>query len=161
MIVLLVSRSGLVEKNAVKVFHHYGVHLSSFLLDVKLRHFRENNNVVGFTFSFHTFMPLAYLRWIHLQGYFPTWRTRGCRELYPFIRPSRRPLALDRGIILIPVYIRSSPTLLIHDVVPSLKMRPEGISHTSLVLIDCTILFTVLSMSLCFKLYLDQQIRLN
>ena len=29
---LLVSRSGLVEENAVEVFHHYGVHLSSSLL---------------------------------------------------------------------------------------------------------------------------------
>ena len=30
--ILLVSRSGLVEENAVEVFHHYGVHLSSSLL---------------------------------------------------------------------------------------------------------------------------------
>ena len=29
---LLVSKSGLVEENAVEVFHHYGVHLSSSLL---------------------------------------------------------------------------------------------------------------------------------
>ena len=33
---LLVVRSGLVEENAVEVFHHYGVHLPSFL-DVKLQ----------------------------------------------------------------------------------------------------------------------------
>ena len=30
--ILVVSMSGLVEENAVKVFHHYGVHLSSSLL---------------------------------------------------------------------------------------------------------------------------------
>ena len=30
--ILLVSRSGLVEENAVEVFHHYGVHLFSFFL---------------------------------------------------------------------------------------------------------------------------------
>ena len=29
---LLVSRSGLVEENAIEIFHHYGVQLSSSLL---------------------------------------------------------------------------------------------------------------------------------
>ena len=32
---LFVSKSGLVEENAIEAFHHYGVHLSS--VDVKLQ----------------------------------------------------------------------------------------------------------------------------
>ena len=34
---LLVSRSGLVEDDAVEVFHYYSFHLSSFFLDVKFQ----------------------------------------------------------------------------------------------------------------------------
>ena len=56
---LLVSRSGLVEEDAVEVFYHYGVHLSSSFLMYNFKSFRENNNVVVFPFPFHIFMPLA------------------------------------------------------------------------------------------------------
>jgi hypothetical protein len=38
---LLVSRSGLVKEDAVEVFHHYGVHLSSFYLIYNLKSFEE------------------------------------------------------------------------------------------------------------------------
>ena len=34
---LLVSRSGFVEENAIEVFHHYGVHLFLFKLNVKFQ----------------------------------------------------------------------------------------------------------------------------
>ena len=54
---LLVSRSGLVEEDAVEVFHYSGF---CFFLDVKLPSlFRGNNNVVIVLFPFHIFMPLA------------------------------------------------------------------------------------------------------
>ena len=37
---LLISRSGFVEKDAVKVFHYYGFHLSSSLLMYNLKSFQ-------------------------------------------------------------------------------------------------------------------------
>ena len=54
--VLLVSRSGLVEEDAVEVFHYHGF---SWCTISSL--FRENNNVVVFQFPFHIFMPLVNL----------------------------------------------------------------------------------------------------
>jgi len=56
---LLLSRSGLVQENAVEVFHHYGVNLSSSFLCKISSPFMENNNVVVFRFPLHIFMPLA------------------------------------------------------------------------------------------------------
>ena len=106
-------------------------------------HFKENNNLVVFPFPFHIFMPLTNLWFIRLQGYCPILRTRSSLDLYPLIRPPKRRLALGRGRILIPGFIRSPPTLAVYDVAhslplggagrgsPSLRMRPEGISHTS------------------------------
>jgi hypothetical protein len=38
---LLVSMSGLVEKNSVEVFPHYSVHLSLFFIDVKFKSSQE------------------------------------------------------------------------------------------------------------------------
>jgi hypothetical protein len=61
--ILLVSKSGFVEVNAVQVFHHHGVHLPSSFLP-----FREKNNVVILQFPIHIFMPLANLWFIRLQG---------------------------------------------------------------------------------------------
>jgi hypothetical protein len=86
---LLVSRSGLGEENAVEVFHHCGVNLSST--------FRENNNVLLLPFPFHIFMPLANLWFIHVQIYFLVIRIRSGPDLYPFIRPLKRLLALVNG----------------------------------------------------------------
>ena len=40
------------EENAVEVFHHYGVHLSSTFLCKISSYFRENNNVVVFPVPF-------------------------------------------------------------------------------------------------------------
>ena len=51
---MLVCRFGLVEENAVEVFHHYSIKLSFFP-------FRENNDVVVFPFPFHIFISLANL----------------------------------------------------------------------------------------------------
>jgi len=58
---LLVSMSGLVENNAVKVFHHYSVHLSFSFLVYNLTFIKENNNVIIFQFTFHIFLPLVNL----------------------------------------------------------------------------------------------------
>ena len=65
---LLVSRSGLVEQDAVKVFHYYGFHLSSSFLMYNFKSFQGNNNVVVFPFPFQIFMQLANLWFIRLQG---------------------------------------------------------------------------------------------
>ena len=83
---LIVSRFGLVEENAVEVFHHYGVHLLSFSLCKISSHFRKISNVVVSPFLFHIFMPLVNLWFIRLQGYFPILRTRNSPDLYPLIR---------------------------------------------------------------------------
>jgi hypothetical protein len=66
---LLVSRSGLMEEDAVEVFHHYGFHLSSSFLMYNFKFFFMENNIVAvFPFPFHIFMPLANLQFIRLQG---------------------------------------------------------------------------------------------
>ena len=58
---LLVSRSGLVEEDAVEVLHFYDFHLSSPFLMYNFKFFRENNNVVLFPLPFHILMQLANL----------------------------------------------------------------------------------------------------
>ena len=110
--------------------------------------FRENNNVVVFPIPFQIFMPLANWWLIRLQGQFPVLNTRSCPDLYPLIRPPGRPLALGRGRILIPGFIRFPPMLFICYVAHSLPLgsvgrdftftedETEGISHTSLVLLE-------------------------
>ena len=105
--------------------------------------FRENNNVVVFPFFFHIIIPLANLWFICLPilgTSFP--------DIYPLTLAPGRPLALGRGRILNPRFIRSHPTLAVYDGAhffpqggvgrgfPSLRMRFEGISHTSLVLFE-------------------------
>jgi hypothetical protein len=56
---LLVSRSGLVEEDAVEVTM---VFICPLLSSCKMSSiFRENNNVVVFPFPLHMFMPLANL----------------------------------------------------------------------------------------------------
>ena len=65
---LLVTRFRLVEEIAVEVFHHYGVHMSSFFLCKISNPFRENNNLVVFPFPSHISMPLANVWFIRLQG---------------------------------------------------------------------------------------------
>jgi hypothetical protein len=50
---MLVIRSRLVEENVAEVFLYYDGHLSSSFF----RSIQENNNVVGFPFSFHIFIP--------------------------------------------------------------------------------------------------------
>ena len=80
---LLVSRYGLVEENAVEVFHYHGFHLSSSCLEVVLT----------------------------------STRSSALRE---------GPLALSRGTILIPGYIRPPPTLAVYDVAQSLPLGGAG-----------------------------------
>ena len=88
---LLVSRSGLVEEDAVEVVHYYGFYLSSS----SLNYFRENN-VVVFPFPFQIFMLLTNLWFIRLEG----WRTGSCPDIYPLIDPPGGLLAPGRGEIL-------------------------------------------------------------
>ena len=68
---LLVSRSGLVEEDAVEVFRYYGFHFPLLSCCTISSPFRENNNVVVFPFLFHIFLPLFYFWLIRLQGQFP------------------------------------------------------------------------------------------
>ena len=79
-----------------------------------------------FPFPFHISMPLANLWLIRLQGLFPFLRTRSCPDLYPLIRPPRRPLAFSRERIHIPEFIRSPPTLALYDFAHSLPLGGVG-----------------------------------
>ena len=64
----LVSRSGLVEEDAVEVFYYHGWHFYSFFLDVKFPSpFRENNNVVVLPFPFRS-SALREGRWHLVMG---------------------------------------------------------------------------------------------
>jgi hypothetical protein len=74
----------------------------------------QGNNVAVYPFLLHIFMPLANLWFIRLQGYFPILRT-SFTDLYPLIRPPRRPLALNRERIVIPGFIRFPPTLAVFN----------------------------------------------
>ena len=59
------SSSGLIEEDALKVFYHYNVHLSSSFYYVKLI---SENNEMAFLFPFHIYISLANLWFIRLQG---------------------------------------------------------------------------------------------
>ena len=107
--------------------------------------FRENNNLV-YPFPFRIFMPLANLLFIHIQSQFPIPRKISCPDIYPLTRPPRRQLALGRGEslsqdlfgFLLHQPFTALPTLFLQEVqigtFPSVRMRPEEISHTTLVL---------------------------
>jgi hypothetical protein len=86
----------------------------------------RGNNVVVFPNLFHIFMPLANLWLISLRGQFPILRTRSCPDLYPLIRPLKRPLAFGKGRILIPGFVRSPPSLAVYDVAHSLSRGGVG-----------------------------------
>ena len=113
--------------------------------------FRENNNVVVFSIPFYIFMLLANLWLIRLQGHVPILRT--CLDLYLLICPPKRRLSLGRGESLYwdlfgPILHQPSmtlPTLSCQEVQVgvflSLRMRPEGVSHTSLVILKSLFLY--------------------
>ena len=82
--------------------------------------------MVVFPFPFHIFMPLANLWVIRLQGQFPFLRIRNFPDLYPLVRPPRRPLSLDKGRILTPGFIRSPPTLAVYDAAHSFPLGGAG-----------------------------------
>ena len=81
-----------------------------------------SGEMVVFPIPFHTFMLLVNLWFIRLQGEFPILRARTCPELYPLIRPPRKPLALEWRRILIPRFIRSPPMLVVYDTAHSLPL---------------------------------------
>ena len=99
---LLVSRFGLVEEDAVDEFHYNGFTCPLLSWCKISSPIKENNNVILFLFPFHIIMSLANLWFIHLQGYFQILMTMHCPGLWMLIRPSRRPLVLGTGRILIP-----------------------------------------------------------
>ena len=88
---LLITRSGLVEENVVEVFRHYGVHLP----------YRISS-------PFKKIIIWQYSRFLS-TSLCPS-STSGTSsfkdsllDLYPLIRPQRRPLALSRGTILLAI----------------------------------------------------------
>ena len=87
---------------------------------------RPTNNVIVFQFTFHIFMPLVNLWFIHLHGKFPILKEKSCPDLYPFIRLPWRPLTVGSGKILIPRFIRSPPTLAFYDVAHSVPLGGVG-----------------------------------
>ena len=104
---LLVSRGGHVEEDAVDVFHHY---MFTCLLLLWCRIpilFGENNILEVLKFPFNNIKPLANLWFIRFQGQFPILRTRRCPDLYPVIHPPRRTMAFCKGRMLIRGFIRS------------------------------------------------------
>ena len=100
--------------------------------------------------QYSRFLSTSSCRW-------PTCGSSAFKDSFPFkgqevaqtsTCPLGRPFALGRGILLIPGFIWSPRTLAVYDVThslplgdigrgfPSLRMRPQGISHTSLVLLE-------------------------
>ena len=117
---LYVRRSGLVEENAVEVFLHYIVFTCPVLSWCKISGpFRENINVIVLPVSFHIFMLLVNFWFIRLTA-------RSCPDLYPFICPPGRLLALGREGILVLGFIRSTPMLAIYDVAHSSPLGGVG-----------------------------------
>ena len=89
--------------------------------------FRKNNNVTVFLFLLHIFMPLANLWFFRLQWKFPNLSTLCFPDFYPLIHPPRS-LALGRGRILIPGFIRS-PMLAVYSVSHSLSLPLTGVDR--------------------------------
>ena len=75
-------------------------------------------------------------------------KTRSFPDLYPLIRPPRRPLALGTGRIFIQGSVRSPPKLAVYDIAyclplegagrkfPFIEGEAQGTAHTSLVLLE-------------------------
>ena len=100
---LLVSRSGLAEENALDVLQ---CSLCPLFLDVKFEVFSGRIVMWQYFRFLSTYSFCQPTLWfIRLKGEFPILRTRSCPYLYPLIHHPRRPLALGR--ILIPGFIRS------------------------------------------------------
>ena len=99
--------------------------------------------ILMWQYSAHIFMPLANLRVISLQGYFPTLKTRSCTDLYPLISISRCPLALGRGRIVIPGFIRFPLTLAVYEIAHSfpISMRTLSLKRVTLFLVYKTNIF--------------------
>ena len=69
--------------------------------------------------QYSQFLSTSSCRWLTLWGQFPILMT-SCPELYPLIRLPEKPLALGRGRIVIPGFIRSPPTIAVYDISHSL-----------------------------------------
>ena len=119
---MLVSRSRLVEDNAVEVLHYYGFHLSSsFSYDVKFQvHLEE---IIMWKSS--RFLSKSSCRWATCGSSafkHPILSSKSCHNLYPFIRSPGRPFAFGIGRILIQGFIRTPPRLPVNDAVHSLPL---------------------------------------
>ena len=105
----LVSRSGLWKRILLKCFITLVFNIPLLTWCKISSPSRENNNVV-FPFLFHIFKPLATCG---SSAFRIVSHPNDKKFLWPLPAhpPSRRPLALDRGRILIPIFIRPPPTL--------------------------------------------------
>ena len=140
---LLVSRSGHMETNSFEMFHYYGVHLSSSLLMQNFKSFQGKQYCDSTPVSFANLHVIGQL--VHQSSRLvPHPKDKKLPDLYPLIRYRRGLLAFGRGRILILGFIRSPPTVAVCDVAhclsyqkvqvgifSSLRIRPEGMSHTS------------------------------
>jgi hypothetical protein len=107
--------------------------------------FRENINVVVFSFPLHILISLANM--VHLHSWIVSHsKDKKFLYLYPIIGPPRRSLVLGRGRFLIREHIQYPPTLAVYcvahslplvgviEIFPSLKSKSQCIYHTSPVL---------------------------
>ena len=91
--------------------------------------FRGKNTVVVSRFTFHIFIPLGNYGSSPFKNSFLL-RTKSCPDLYLPIRSPRRPSALGRGKLLIPLLIRSPPMLAVYDVAHSLPLGVVGMNFS-------------------------------
>ena len=133
---LLISRSGFVEENAVETFHHYGMFTCPLFLEVNFQVKFEILTRKIIICQYSCFFSTSSCRR-------PTCGSSALKDILPYqgqrdvltsTRSSlseRRPLALGRGRILIPGFILSPSLLAVHHVAhslplgifPSLRMR--------------------------------------
>ena len=78
-------------------------------------------------FPFQILIPLANISFIHFPGDFPILRKISFPDLYLLIRPPGRPLAIGRGTILIPGFIRLN-----HKLANDMKMWKGNGNTTTL-----------------------------
>jgi hypothetical protein len=100
--------------------------------------FRENSDVVVFPFPSHIFMPLAKMWFIRLQGIVSHPMDKKFPGFYPLIRPPGRPLALGKGGIFIPGFIRSPPTLAVFDVRINLPLFSTVVPSNICMFLSCS-----------------------
>ena len=142
---LLVSRTGLVEEETVEVFHYYGFNLSSLVFYVKL----QVLSWIIIMWQYSQFLSTSSCRWLtllhppsrivsHPKDKISTLSSALREGLWHLVggeylsRDSFGPL-LRQPSTMLPSLSRLEVQVRIF---PSLRMRPESISHTSLVFLE-------------------------